>query len=164
MRYVFRIGVAFALGLALMVGCSDENGEGGNGGTAGTGGIAGHYCESNGECDSGVCGDPACFLAACGVCECGQPDCSCFGYCECEPHETGGYCVPADFLTVCAGYDAAPACTQNDRCRWLVPGCDVDTLPAPGCFPNADCGDNWCGSKSCTYVATEECVGAFVCL
>ena len=32
---------AFALSLALMAGCSDENGEGGSGGTAGTGGTAG---------------------------------------------------------------------------------------------------------------------------
>ena len=38
MRYVFRFWFALALGLALMAGCSDENGEGGSGGTAGTGG------------------------------------------------------------------------------------------------------------------------------
>ena len=41
MRYGFRIGFAFALGIALMAGCSDENGEGGDGGTAGTGGSSG---------------------------------------------------------------------------------------------------------------------------
>ena len=41
MRYGFRFGFALALGLALMAGCSDENGEGGSGGTAGTGGSAG---------------------------------------------------------------------------------------------------------------------------
>ena len=41
MRYLFRIGFALALGLALMAGCSDENGEGGSGGSAGTGGMAG---------------------------------------------------------------------------------------------------------------------------
>jgi len=41
MRYVFRFGLALALGLALMAGCSDENGEGGSGGTAGTGATGG---------------------------------------------------------------------------------------------------------------------------
>jgi hypothetical protein len=41
MRRVFRIGFAFALSLALITGCSDENGEGGGGGTAGAGGSAG---------------------------------------------------------------------------------------------------------------------------
>jgi hypothetical protein len=41
MRYVFRFGFAFALSLALIAGCSDENGEGGSGGTAGTGGTGG---------------------------------------------------------------------------------------------------------------------------
>jgi hypothetical protein len=43
MSYGCRIGLAFALGLALMAGCSDENGEGvgGAGGMAGTGGVSG---------------------------------------------------------------------------------------------------------------------------
>lgn len=41
MRYVLRFGLALALSLALMAGCSDENGEGGNGGIAGTGGDGG---------------------------------------------------------------------------------------------------------------------------
>ena len=68
----------------------------------------------------------------------------------------------ANFLTVCADHATELECTDDDRCRWLVPGCDVDTLPAAGCFPREDCGDNWCGPKSCTYVATDECLGAFV--
>jgi hypothetical protein len=50
MRYVFRCWFALALGLALMAGCSDENGEGGSGGTAGTGGMAG----TGGAAGSGV--------------------------------------------------------------------------------------------------------------
>jgi hypothetical protein len=41
MRFGFRIGFALALSLALMAGCSDENGEGGSGGTAGVGGEGG---------------------------------------------------------------------------------------------------------------------------
>ncbi|MEJ2239376.1 MAG: hypothetical protein P8X82_13835 [Gemmatimonadales bacterium] len=41
MRYVFIFGFALALSLALMPGCSEENGEGGSGGTAGTGGTGG---------------------------------------------------------------------------------------------------------------------------
>jgi hypothetical protein len=41
MRYGFGLASAFALGLALMAGCSDENGGGGTGGTAGTGGTGG---------------------------------------------------------------------------------------------------------------------------
>ena len=49
MRHVFRIGFALALALALMAGCSDENGEGGSGGTAGTGGTGGNEvaCQDN---------------------------------------------------------------------------------------------------------------------
>jgi hypothetical protein len=41
MRFVFRFWFAFALNLALMAGCGDNNGGGGSGGTAGTGGSAG---------------------------------------------------------------------------------------------------------------------------
>jgi hypothetical protein len=45
MRYTFRIGFAFVLGLALtlmlVVGCSEGGGEGGNGGAAGNGGSSG---------------------------------------------------------------------------------------------------------------------------
>jgi hypothetical protein len=41
MRYVFGFWFAFVLSLALMAGCSDENGQGGSGGTGGTGGMAG---------------------------------------------------------------------------------------------------------------------------
>jgi hypothetical protein len=39
MRYVFRIGFAFALGFALIAGCSDSEGAGGDGGTGGVGGM-----------------------------------------------------------------------------------------------------------------------------
>lgn len=69
MRYVFRFWFAFALGLALMAGCTEENGEGGSGGTAGTGGSAGTgglggtggvggtggmpECETTEDCDDG---------------------------------------------------------------------------------------------------------------
>ncbi len=41
MYYGFRLWFALALGLALMAGCSDENGQGGSGAAAGTGGSAG---------------------------------------------------------------------------------------------------------------------------
>jgi hypothetical protein len=41
MRYVFGLAGGFALGLALMAGCSDSEGTGGSGGSGGTGGIGG---------------------------------------------------------------------------------------------------------------------------
>jgi len=69
MRYVFRFGLAFALSLALIAGCSDENGEGGSGGDGGTGGMAGSSGTGGAE---GVCdfslGSPT--LAA--VCPCSE--------------------------------------------------------------------------------------------
>ena len=152
-----------------------SGGSGGDGGTGGTGASGGSgamggfggggYCESHSRCASGVCGDLPCFLSGCGVCECGQPACFCSGgFCECEPYEVGGECVPEDFLTVCAEHASELECEENDRCRWLVPGCDVATLPRAGCFPKEDCGDGWCGDMRCTYAATEECVGVLVCL
>ena len=79
MRYVFRIWFALALGLALMVGCSDENGQagsGGSGGTAGTGGLGGTggvggtggtpECESAEDCDDeNECTDDLCNASRC---------------------------------------------------------------------------------------------------
>jgi hypothetical protein len=64
MRYRFRFWFAFALGLVLMAGCSDENGEGGSGGTAGTGGMGG---EGGTGGDGVACVDNVCPCTEAGI-------------------------------------------------------------------------------------------------
>jgi hypothetical protein len=104
MHYVFSFGLALALGLALMAGCSDENGEGGSGGTAGTGGTggsdlcAGVTCEDN-ECRSGGTCRPA------------------DGTCDYETvAENGTACSEGECLDgVCAPVGAFPCTEQGIR-------------------------------------------------
>ncbi len=42
----------------------------------------------------------------------------------------------------CADHTDVEPCTEDQRCRWLVPGCTEPELPAPGCFPAEDCKDS----------------------
>jgi hypothetical protein len=69
MSCVFRFWFAFALGLALMAGCSDENGGGGSGGSGGTGGMGG----TGGTGGMGGTGgtEPACQGTVCACSEAG---------------------------------------------------------------------------------------------
>jgi hypothetical protein len=145
-----------------------NGGTGGTGGSGGTGGFAGSGpygdCEGREACWEGAtCQDNVCFQAECGVCEPGQPGCD-GGFCECEPAEVGGTCVPDDFGDLCTEHADQAACTADDACRWAVAGCG-ETKSVTGCFPKEDCGRGWCGSgKVCTYVALDGCVGSFLCL
>jgi hypothetical protein len=86
MRYVFGLVSAFALALALMAGCSDENGGGGTGGSGGTGGT--HLCEGV-VCDDG---EPFCTVDVC------NPE---DGMCVYTPVEDGTSCVDSGIEGTC---------------------------------------------------------------
>jgi len=169
-----HLAIAAAL-LALVAGtaCEGDDGDGGSAGAGGTGGLGGSGGFTGGpfsSCEDATCGaglscrDNACFQAECGACECGQPGCVCGGFCECENFEMGGTCVPDDFADTCSVLADEAACATDERCRWAVSGCG-NTQGVAGCHPVQDCAQGWCGAeKTCTYVALEGCVGAFLCL
>jgi hypothetical protein len=96
MRCGFRIGFAFALGLALMAGCSDENG----GGTGGTGGT--DLCE-------GVTCDAECKID--GVCNPSDATCEYGGFAENGTACSEGECLDG----VCAPIGAFPCTEQGLR-------------------------------------------------
>jgi hypothetical protein len=67
MLYVFRLGFALALSLALVAGCSDENGEGGTGGMAGEGGAGGMAGEGGSGGNGVACVDNVCPCSEAGI-------------------------------------------------------------------------------------------------
>ena len=81
MPYGFQFWFAFALSLALMAGCSDENGDGGSGGTGGTGGTGGERWDAwfwdEDEC-------PGCQCQGAGELFTTTLDCFCCRY-HCDP-------------------------------------------------------------------------------
>ena len=162
MRDAFRFGVALALGLALMAGCSDENGEGGNGGMAGTAGTAGaggmagtagaggsaEYCDDGTQAayDSAIC--EACVMCAIeGPCQqCNAKSCQDFLGCalsctsvECtarciDRYPTGAALFWESYL--CAVCDACP-----NNCGFPAPpmACDSGVMT---CFQDDECTDS----------------------
>jgi len=106
MRYRFRFWFAFALGLALMAGCSDENGGGGSGGTAGTGGMAG--TGGSDLCAGIICEDTECKIDG----TCNPSD----GMCDYTLVEDGTACSEGECLDgVCAPIGAFPCTEQGIR-------------------------------------------------
>jgi len=135
MRCVFRFWFAFALGLALMSGCSDENGEGGSGGTGGM-----PECQSPEDCnDANDCTADAC---ADGVCEFtaveDQTDCTVLG----ELFSAPGLCVTGSCVLECEVLGEGSAC----RLPTEGTGVCIDIFCEPRCENDTDCTDY----KDCT--------------
>ena len=137
MRYVFSFGFALALGLALMAGCSDEDGEGGSGGTAGgcgNGGAAGTAgdggsggavasctgAEDNTGCqlsdvDFGLCYSEVCFLFDCVGNEDGTP---CIAGSDGSAVEPIGLCEMRTCVAAkddCSGEEDGTWCLLNEE-------------------------------------------------
>jgi hypothetical protein len=150
MRYVFRFGLALALGLALMAGCSNENGEGGSGGTAGTGGTGGmpecmidQQCDDGEECTTDECTDGMCQYTAV---EDGIP---CDEGNECNAGMcAGGVC---DTESVADG----TACDERNECD--VGMCAGGACDTESVADGTACGD---GAGTCQE---GSCVGTFAC-
>lgn len=76
-----------------------------------------------------------------------------------------GECTPP--LDPCAQILDEVNCTSDPACRWLAPGCGTPALPAPGCFPQADCTPGSCidPGTTCQTVIHDPCYnkGCAVC-
>jgi hypothetical protein len=84
---------------------------------------------------------------------CGIEDDYAYVYCD-------GTSWTVDMKSTCGecSYEDAASCEANAACRWLVPGCGDNPLPAEGCAPIDDCAPDSCtGGATCSTYDANPC-------
>jgi hypothetical protein len=160
-RYVLGVWFAFALGLALMAGCSDENGEGGSGGTGGVVRDCTGWDLVGPSCMSGDV-EGICMLGDCRVPDCSAVDDETFCWAPGEKAPFTGLCSGGDCLLECSVLEEGAACHRllslggergecvNDSC---IPFCEKDE----DCIDFDNCTTDTCSETGlCAFVPLQD--------